>query len=107
MEPNSPTACEHNYTTQTTEPTCTTAGEKVSICTKCGDIENREVIPAAGHKEVMDPGIEATCTEEGKTEGSHCEVCQEVLTEQEVIPAAGHDYKKEIIKATTQNLLYL
>lgn len=98
---NAPTACEHNYTTQTTEPTCTTAGEKVSICTKCGDIENREVIPAAGHKEVMDPGIEATCTEEGKTEGSHCEVCQEVLTEQEVIPAAGHDYKKEIIKATT------
>ena len=90
MKYRDPAACEHNYITQTVEPTCTTAGEKVSICTKCGDVEKRETIPALGHSEVKDIGKEATCTEEGKTEGSHCEVCQEVLKQQEVIPVIGH-----------------
>ena len=99
---NDQTACEHKYTNQTTEPTCTTAGEKVSICTKCGEIEKRETIPATGHREITDPAKEATCTEEGKTEGSHCEVCQEVLKKQETIPAFGHTYQKEVIKATTK-----
>ena len=100
MKYRDPAACEHNYITQTVEPTCTTAGEKVSICTKCGDVEKRETIPALGHSEVKDIGKEATCTEEGKTEGSHCEVCQEVLKKQETIPAFGHTYQKEIIKAS-------
>ena len=31
-----------------------------------------------------------TCTEPGKTEGSHCSVCNEVLKAQETIPAKGH-----------------
>ena len=34
--------------------------------------------------------MEPTCTEPGKTEGSHCSVCNEIIVAQEVIPAKGH-----------------
>ena len=42
------------------------------------------------HIAVTDPAIDATCTEPGKTEGSHCSVCGEVLVEQKDVPATGH-----------------
>jgi len=43
-----------------------------------------------GHRAVIDEGKDATCTESGLTEGSHCEICGEVIKAQEVIPAKGH-----------------
>ena len=43
-----------------------------------------------GHRIVVDEGKDATCTESGLTEGSHCEICGEVIKAQEVIPAKGH-----------------
>ena len=42
------------------------------------------------HRPVVDAGYDATCTETGLTEGSHCELCGEVIKAQEVIPAKGH-----------------
>ncbi|MBR3953119.1 MAG: hypothetical protein IKJ82_05870 [Oscillospiraceae bacterium] len=42
--------------------------------------EQVEIEPL-GHKEVIDEGYPATCTEIGLTEGSHCEVCGTVLVE--------------------------
>lgn len=42
------------------------------------------------HEVVIDPIVESTCTETGLTEGSHCDLCGEVLTAQETIPAKGH-----------------
>jgi len=42
------------------------------------------------HTPVTDAGYAATCTAEGKTDGSHCSVCGEVLTAQQTIPATGH-----------------
>ncbi len=45
---------------------------------------------ANGHTEVTDEAVAATCTSDGKTKGSHCSVCNTVLTEQETIPALGH-----------------
>ena len=42
------------------------------------------------HEAVVDPGRQPTCTEPGLTEGSHCEVCGEVLVAQTEIPALGH-----------------
>lgn len=49
------------------------------------------------HKHVIvdsDP-VAATCTTEGKTKGSYCAICKEVMEEQTVIPALGHSYNEE------------
>lgn len=48
------------------------------------------------HNVVTDEAVEPTCTTEGKTEGSHCSVCNEVLKPQEIIPALGHNFKDGI-----------
>lgn len=42
------------------------------------------------HTEVIDYAVDATCTTDGLTQGSHCSVCGEVIVEQIVIPATGH-----------------
>lgn len=39
---------------------------------------------------VIDPEVEATCTESGLTEGSHCGVCGTVIVEQKEVAAKGH-----------------
>lgn len=39
-----------------------------------------------------DKAVAATCTKSGLTEGSHCQYCKKVLTEQKEIPATGHQY---------------
>jgi len=82
-----------------TAATCTEAGKEEIKCSVCGEVISSNEIPALGHKEVKDEGAEATCTEAGKTEGSHCEVCGEVIKAQEEIPALGHDWDEgEITK---------
>ena len=42
------------------------------------------------HTVVIDKAVAATCEEKGKTEGSHCSECGEIIKKQEVIPATGH-----------------
>ena len=56
------------------------------------------------HEIVIDPGKNATCTEDGITEGSHCSVCNKIIKKQEVIPAIGHDYTGEwiVVKEPTE-----
>ena len=81
----------HSYTeTITFEPTCTEEGEKTFTC-DCGDTYT-ETIPAKGHTKVIDKAVPATCTTDGKTEGSHCSVCGAVIKAQTVIKATGHKY---------------
>lgn len=53
------------------------------------------------HTEIIDEAIEATCTTAGKTEGKHCSVCGEILANQEIIKAKGHDYRETVTEPTT------
>ena len=57
--------------------------------------------PARGHTEVTDAAVAPTCTETGLTAGSHCSVCNTVLTKQEVIPATGHTVVTDAAVAPT------
>ena len=43
-------------------------------------------------KPEADKAVAATCTKSGLTEGSHCQYCKKVLTEQKATPATGHRY---------------
>lgn len=74
---------EHTHTPSADAPTCT---DDV-VCTGCGITLEK----ALGHEIVVDEAVEPTCTETGLTEGSHCEVCGEVIVAQEVVPALGHN----------------
>lgn len=75
--------------TTTKAPTCTEKGSHKKVC-ECGK-EITEDMSASGHTEVPDAAVAPTCTEPGKTEGSHCSVCGEVLTAQQTVNALGHD----------------
>lgn len=44
------------------------------------------------HNEVIDSAIEATCDTDGKTQGSHCSICGEVIKKQTTINAKGHNF---------------
>lgn len=49
-------------------------------------------IPICYHEQtITDPSVAATCTESGLTEGTHCAICNEVIVQQDVIPALGHE----------------
>ncbi len=84
--------------------TCTEAGTiEYWYCATCGkmysdeemskELTSQDIIEQAkGHTSVTDEAVAATCEETGLTEGSHCSVCNEVLTAQEVTEALGHDY---------------
>ncbi len=99
-------ALGHNLKmTAKAEPTCTEPGtEAFWTCGRSGcgrlfsdaeglhEITVPAVLPAPGHTETADPAVDPTCTTAGLTEGSHCSVCEAVLTAQEEIPALGHSY---------------
>lgn len=56
------------------------------LCDTCGS----EI--CTNHTEETNPGMAATCLEDGLTEGKKCTSCGIVLVAQEVIPATGHSY---------------
>ena len=95
----------------TVAPTCTQPGNKAYyVCETCGrafkdkqgtqaTTVRAEAVPALGHTEMTDRRVEPTCTKTGLTEGTHCSVCDEVLTAQKEIPAKGHS---EVIDEGTE-----
>ena len=84
--------CNHNYTAAVVAPTCTEKGYTTYTCNICGDTYNGDEVAALGHNEVTDKGYAATCTEEGLSDGKHCDRCNTVLAKQEVIAALGHSW---------------
>ncbi len=56
------------------------------------EITEIPTIEATGHIEVTEARIEPTCETDGKTAGSHCSVCQTVITAQTTIPKLKHNW---------------
>ena len=67
------------------KPASCTEGRK---CNTCGLVVNE----APGHTPVKDAAVAPTCTSNGKSEGSHCSVCGEVIEAQITVSSKGHSY---------------
>ena len=74
----------------TVAPGCTEEGVMSYTCVNDSSHARTESIPAVGHTPVIDGAVDASCTADGLTEGSHCGTCGTVLAAQEVVPAVGH-----------------
>lgn len=85
----------------TAAATCTAEGVKTYTCTICGETKT-EAIAKKSHSPETIPAVAATCTKAGKTEGSKCAVCGEILTVQTTVAALGHKSDKGTVtkKAT-------
>ena len=89
-------SCGHSHSFSkweiTKEATCNSEGQQVRTCDSCGFSEYSAIPMIAQHKEEIDPFVSPTCTVDGKTEGTHCSLCHEVLVAQETLTAFGHSY---------------
>ncbi len=83
--------CQHTWGDFVTETaaTCTNDGRLLRVCEACGSTDSATVARLS-HTPVTDPAREATCLEEGLTEGSHCASCQMTLTKQTPIKRLEH-----------------
>lgn len=83
----------HNWDAGTviSEATCAKTGTIVYHCSICEETRT-ETIPKKEHTIVKDNAVEATCEIEGKTEGSHCSVCNTVIKKQEFVPKKEHSW---------------
>ena len=78
---------------------CINSGKQNGVCS-CGQIVETKKVSKLGHTPVTDQRVAATCTANGLTEGSHCSVCDTVITAQEVIAAQGHSMSSKTVAAT-------
>ena len=80
----------HAYTQETVAQSCTQDGYTKFTCA-CGDTYNDNIVKAAHQEETL-PAKEASCTQEGQTEGKKCSVCGEILIAQETLSQLAHQY---------------
>ena len=81
--------CEHYYTDESVQPTCTEDGRTSHRCLICGD-DTVTVLPALGHDPEVISHTDPTCVSDGETV-TVCSRCGEEFTE--VFPATGHTYE--------------
>lgn len=67
----------------------------VDGCTTGLDDSNMYVVHE--HNVVIDKAVAATCTEDGLTEGAHCDLCTKDYVKQEVVPALEHDWGEWVV----------
>jgi hypothetical protein len=89
-------ALGHSFTNYVSDAnaTCTADGTKTAQCDRC-DVTDTVIDTgsAKGHTEVNDSAVEATCTQTGLTQGSHCSECDEILEEQTVVDKIPHNFE--------------
>ena len=92
-------ALGHDYGewTTTKEATCTEVGEAERICSRDASHKETKELPASGHQEKEIEEIPATCTEAGRSAGTECIVCGQILSGGEELPPLGHDYGDWIV----------
>ncbi len=85
-------ALDHDYSVdkEYIAPTCTEPGKDKGKCSRCDAVKD-DVVPATGHTEEVIAGTAPTCEEPGIKEGKKCITCNQVIVEQETVPALGHD----------------
>lgn len=69
---------------------CEVGGNRFKTCTRCGEITQTEPIEGRAHSPIIDPEEPKTCTTDGKSAGSHCDICGKILTAQVIYQAEGH-----------------
>lgn len=82
-------SCIYTDWTVAKDDTCLTDGVEKRYCIICFKSDER-VISAKGHNSTDYEGKDATCTEEGRTEGRYCSVCNEVISGCEIVSPKGH-----------------
>lgn len=77
------------------------AGNATITVTAAGDADyaaaDQTIEITVVHKEELIEGQNATCTEDGLSDGKKCSICGEILEEQQVIKALGHT--EEIVES--------
>ena len=70
--------------------------ENVVVWTAPYTVDNATITPpneaVCSHVIVVQPAVEATCTQAGASAGSYCSECGEVFASQQTVPAKGHNY---------------
>ncbi len=74
------------------EATCLEVGTKKQQCVECKKVFTTAIIPLTEHVVTSDEAVDATCEEDGLTEGSSCKICGTVFVEQKVIEKMGHHF---------------
>ncbi len=89
---------------------CVVAGTVTYECSNkgCTETETTNIDAYTDHQNVKIDAAEApTCTEDGLTEGSHCEACGVTIVEQKVDPMTNHaDAYARTVEATCYSIGY-
>ena len=88
--------CNHEYVSQTVQPTCTEKGYDLHVCSLCGDERKDAFTNEVGH-EYSSVTVEPTCKDRGYT--THfCNVCGYEYTDS-YVEAKGHEYQAILTRA--------
>ncbi|MBO5286872.1 MAG: leucine-rich repeat domain-containing protein [Clostridia bacterium] len=89
--------CEHTFDDGEVvkEPSCVEYGYKFLQCTSCG-FGKLEEIDYGGHSEIEIPAVTGTCSRPGKTSGSKCVLCDEVVKAPESAEKLPHTFSGDV-----------